>query len=92
MGVCSLGLFGSYRRGTATPESDMDFLVTLERSSFDDYMNLKFLLEDLFGCPIDLVVAHALKSRLRPYVLAEVAYVQGLSALPGRHAGSCTGD
>lgn len=53
-GVQSIGLFGSYRRGEAKPGSDMDFLVTLERSSFDDYMDLMFFLEDLFGCKVDI--------------------------------------
>ena len=48
MGVRKIGLFGSYRRGTPASESDMDFLVVLERPSFDTYMDLKFFLEDLF--------------------------------------------
>jgi len=78
MGVRRIGLFGSYRRGVSTAESDMDFLVVLERPSFDAYMDLKFFLEDLFGCRVDLVLEDALKPRLRPHVLSEVAYVQGL--------------
>ena len=32
LGVRKLGLFGSYTRGTAEPESDMDFLVAFEDS------------------------------------------------------------
>jgi predicted nucleotidyltransferase len=67
-------LFGSYRRGIATPDSDMDFLVTLERSSFDDYMDLKFFLEDLFGCTVDLVPEKDIKPRLRPYIMEDVVY------------------
>jgi hypothetical protein len=90
MGVRSLGLFGSYGRGTAAPDSDMDFLVLLERSSFDDYMELKFFLEDLFGCSIDLVMEQAIKPRLRPTILAEVVYVPGLSPVPGRYTRSNT--
>ncbi len=56
----------------------MDFLVTLERPSFDDYMNVKLLLEDLFGCEVDLVLEHTLKPRLRPAILNEVAYAEGI--------------
>jgi predicted nucleotidyltransferase len=78
MGVRKIGLFGSYRRGTPASESDMDFLVVLERPSFDTYMDLKFFLEDLFGCRVDLVMEESLKPRLRPYILGEVAYAQGL--------------
>ncbi len=78
MGVRKLGLFGSYRRGAAKPDSDMDFLVVFERTSFDDYMDTKFFLEDLFQCRVDLVLEKNIKPRLRPYILDEVTYVSGL--------------
>ena len=44
-GVRSLGLFGSAARGTARPESDLDFVVEFDRKSFDAYMALKLFLE-----------------------------------------------
>jgi hypothetical protein len=78
MGARSLALFGSYRRGTPTADSDLDFLVTFERPSFDAYMALKFLLEDLFGRNVDLVLEPDLKPRLRASILREALYVQGL--------------
>jgi hypothetical protein len=78
MGVRKIGLFGSYCRGTFTADSDMDFLVVLEQPSFDGYMDVKFFLEDLFQCRVDLVLEKTLKPRLRPYILAEVEYVPGL--------------
>lgn len=78
MGVHKLGLFGSYLRGTAKADSDMDFLVVLERPSFDDYMDVKFFLEDLFQSQVDLVIEENLKVGLRPYILNEVKYVAGL--------------
>jgi hypothetical protein len=78
LGVRRIGLFGSFRRGTPTLESDMDFLVTLERPSFDDYMTIKFFLEDLFGRPVDLVLETDLKPRLRDSILGETLYVAGL--------------
>ena len=37
-GVKQIGLFGSYVNGTAHTKSDIDLLVELERSTFDDYM------------------------------------------------------
>ncbi len=81
LGVRTLGLFGSYRRGTPRPESDMDFLVDLEQPSFDSYMDLKLWLEDTFGCPVDLVLIDRIKPRLRPVILREVVYAEGLSPL-----------
>ena len=77
-GVRRLGLFGSAVRGEATEESDLDFLVELEIKTFDNYMDLKEFLEDLFGCKVDLVMKDALKPRLREPILKETVYVQGL--------------
>jgi len=57
LGVRRLGLFGSAARGEATAASDLDFLVEFERKTFDAYMDVKELLERLFGRRIDLVVA-----------------------------------
>jgi predicted nucleotidyltransferase len=78
MGARKLGLFGSYRHGTPTAESDMDFLVVLARPSFDDYMTIKFFLEDLFECPVDLVIESDLKPRLSQPILSEVLYATGV--------------
>ncbi len=79
LGVRALGLFGSYRHGTPHPGSDMDFLVDMEQPSFDTYMELKLWLEDTFGCPVDLVLIDGIKPRLRPVILREVLYAEGLS-------------
>lgn len=71
-GVKSLALFGSAARGEAHPGSDLDFLVEFEgRASFDQYMDLKFFLEDLLNRKVDLVTRKALKPHLRPYVEKE---------------------
>lgn len=77
-GVRRLGLFGSAARGEATDRSDLDFLVELEKKTFDNYMDLKFFLEDLFGCKVDLVMKDAIKPRLREPILKETIYAQGL--------------
>lgn len=79
LGVRSLGLFGSFRRGTAHAASDLDFLLDLQRPSFSNYMAVKFYLEDLFGRSVDLVLAESLKPRLREHILSEVLYAEGLS-------------
>ena len=78
LGVRRLGLFGSSARGTADDQSDLDFVVEFERKSFDAYMDLKAYLEDLLGCRIDLVVAEAIKPRLRETILAEALHAPGL--------------
>lgn len=77
-GVTSLGLFGSAVRGEAKDTSDLDFVVEIENVTFDSYMDLKEFLEELFGCPVDLVMKDAIKPRLRSMILNETVYVQGL--------------
>jgi uncharacterized protein len=77
MGVLKIGLFGSYRRGKPGSSSDMDFVVKLEQPTFDAYMDVKIYLEDLFSCPVDLVIEETIKPRLRPYIMDEVVYAAG---------------
>jgi predicted nucleotidyltransferase len=78
LGVRRLGLFGSAARDEATEASDLDFLVELERKTFDNYMDVKELLERLFGRRIDLVVAEAVKPQLKPRILREAIYAEVL--------------
>ena len=75
-GIQSLALFGSVAKNCAGPESDVDLLVELAPPlTFERYTQVNFYLEDLFGCPIDLVLPDTLKSRIRSSVLAEAIYV-----------------
>lgn len=77
-GVRRIGLFGSFARNQSTPSSDIDFLVELEKKTFDAYMGLKSFLEGLFQRHVDLVLSDSLKPRLRQQVTQEVIYAQGL--------------
>jgi predicted nucleotidyltransferase len=77
-GVRSLALFGSAVRNEATEASDLDFLVEFDRKTFDNYMDLKFFLEDLLGRPVDLVIKDVVKPRLREPILAEAVHAPGL--------------
>jgi predicted nucleotidyltransferase len=80
LGVRRLGLFGSHARGNAQETSDLDVLVEFEPGgkSFDHYMELKELLEGLFGTRVDLVIPETLKARLRERILRETVYAPGL--------------
>jgi predicted nucleotidyltransferase len=77
-GVRRLGLFGSCARRQQTTTSDLDFVVELEDRSFDSFMGLKLFLEDLFGRPVDLVLEHTIKPRLRPHIMESLIDVPGL--------------
>ena len=78
LGVRRLALFGSAARDEATENSDLDFVVELERRTFDGYMDVKEFLERLFQKPIDLVVSEALKPQLKSHILQEAIYAEGL--------------
>ena len=77
-GVRSLSLFGSSIRGEDTRGSDLDFVVELEKKSFDAYMDLKLFLEELLDRRIDLVLADGIKPRLRAAILQEAIHAPGL--------------
>lgn len=72
LGVRHIGLFGSFARGEATTESDLDFVVEFEQKSFDNYMNLRELLENLFKRKVDLVTKESIKPRLKQTILSEL--------------------
>jgi len=73
--VTRIGLFGSHLHGDAKEDSDIDLLVDFTEKTFENYMDTKNYLEDLFGCKVDLIPAESLKEALRPTVLKEVEYI-----------------
>lgn len=74
--VRKIGVFGSFARGEEKESSDIDVLVEFERGSkaFDNYMDLKFFLEDLFNRKVDLVTVEAIRPQLKNDILGEVVY------------------
>ena len=69
--VVKIGVFGSMARGDYNKDSDVDILVTFNKVTFDNYMDLKFYLEDLFGKKVDLVIHKSIHHLLRERVLRE---------------------
>jgi predicted nucleotidyltransferase len=70
-GVQELALFGSFARGDASDDSDIDFLVEFDHVTFDNYLGTKWLLERLFGRQVDLGREINIKPRLRERILNE---------------------
>ena len=74
LGVEKIGLFGSFVRGEQGPQSDVDLLVRFrpEEKTFDRFMTLAFLLEDLLQRKVELVTTEGLSPYIGPYILDEV--------------------
>jgi predicted nucleotidyltransferase len=75
-GVVHLALFGSSARNEAREGSDVDVLVGFDGPATSQrYFGVQFYLEDVFGCPIDLVTDKALRAELRPHIEKEAVRV-----------------
>jgi predicted nucleotidyltransferase len=77
LGVRRLGLFGSFIRGEQTAVSDVDVLVEFEagQKTFDHFMQVAALLEEVLGREVDLVTPESLSPYLGPFILQEIRYV-----------------
>jgi len=76
-GVMEIAIFGSYARGEQKKDSDVDLIVDFKEGwkTFDNYMDLKFYLEELFGKKVDLVIKSAINPRIKPFIIEEAIYV-----------------
>ena len=74
LGVRRMGLFGSFVRGEQHAGSDVDLLVEFEpgRKSFDNFMALSFMLEELLGRRVELLTPESLSPHLGPQIMGEV--------------------
>jgi len=77
LGVKRLGLFGSFVRGEPSAKSDVDILVEFEtgQKTFDHFMQLSFLLEEIFQRRVEIVTPESLSPHIGPHILREVEYV-----------------
>ncbi|MEK6913569.1 MAG: nucleotidyltransferase domain-containing protein [Nanoarchaeota archaeon] len=74
-GVKRIGLFGSVVRGKQKKNSDIDFIVSFEKITFDNYFLLLRFFEKMFKKKIDLVIESDLKPELN-YIKKEAEYVE----------------
>jgi predicted nucleotidyltransferase len=76
-GVSSIGLFGSYSSYQNNESSDIDILVHFEKemNNFNNFMDLKFFLENIFKKhKVDLVIDDSVKPALKESILGSVEY------------------
>ncbi len=77
--VVKIALFGSFAREEQNDKSDIDIIVEFDvnQETFDNYMDLKFYLEELFMSEIDLVILNSIKPTLKSSIMRSVIYATG---------------
>jgi predicted nucleotidyltransferase len=75
-GASNVRIFGSVARGEAGPDSDIDFLVEMEKGrSLMDRAGLQLELEELLGLRVDVATERSLKARVRDRIIKEAVPV-----------------
>ena len=76
LGAQRIGVFGSFARGEATVESDVDVYLEFAKGkkNYDNFFAIYELLQGLFGRPIDLVTDGSLSERKARIILPTVRY------------------
>jgi predicted nucleotidyltransferase len=78
LGVDHIGLFGSYAREEQRADSDIDLFISFRDGyeTFNNFMDLSFILEDLFKeAKVEIVTKNGLSPYIGPKILQEVEYV-----------------
>lgn len=76
LGIEKIGLFGSFARGEAKPESDIDIIITLTKPNLFLYSTITRQLETVFGRHIDLISSKShLPEAFKEQIDQEVVYV-----------------
>ncbi len=75
-GVVKIGLFGSYARGDAREDSDIDIAIELNSQHVaDSYFGTLHFLEDHLKKKIDLGMVSNLRPELKERIKKEIIYV-----------------
>lgn len=76
LGARRIGVFGSFARGEARDDSDVDVFVEFEdeKHTYDNFFALHELLETLLGRRVDLVTDKALTEAKARLILPTVRY------------------
>lgn len=77
LGAFRIGLFGSYARSENNSASDIDLIIDIKKDShtFDNFMNITIMLEDIFGKKVDLLTRDSIDTNFYNAIKSEIIYV-----------------
>jgi predicted nucleotidyltransferase len=73
--ISKMGVFGSYARGEATKDSDIDIAVEISGPMGLSFIAMADEIENLFGIKVDVVPKRSIKPGYLPYVEKDIVYV-----------------
>ena len=73
-GVTKIALFGSYARGEARVDSDIDLLIEMPHKSFHSKLELRDFLEQEFGKKVDVGYFDSVRSFIMHHVEKDLIY------------------
>ncbi len=73
--VSQFGVFGSYARGEATPESDIDIAVEITGPMGLNFVAMADEIEGLFGIKTDVIPKRSIKPEYLANVENDIVYV-----------------
>lgn len=77
-GVKSIGIFGSFARGEARPDSDIDVLVEFStRKTLFDIVGIEQELSETLGIKVDLLTEKAVSPYLADRIKKELVVIYG---------------
>lgn len=77
--VNKIGIFGSFATGKMRKKSDVDLLVEFEDMiDLFDFVHLNDEIQQILKSKVDLVTPDTIKPYIKPRILREVEWVEGL--------------
>jgi len=77
--VNKIGIFGSFATGRTKKKSDVDLLVEFDGMiDLFDFVHLNDEIQQILKSKVDLVTPDTIKPYIKPKILKEVEWVEGL--------------
>ena len=73
--VVGIGVFGSYARGEANQESDIDIAVDIDGSMGLSFVAMADEIEAILGIKTDVIPIRSIKPEYLPYIEKDIVYV-----------------